>query len=104
MTTIGAPGRAPATAARPAGETTRERAVSVPVSSSSATSSPSQRYVAPGAGAGRRSRDGTYAATDSTAGEPSAGWCGERTLAHEPRVSDRTAGRLAAGTAVSKVR
>ena len=102
--TIGAPDCAPSSAARPDGDATRDFTVSVPLASSSATSSPSQRYVAPGSGAGRRSGAGAYAATDSTAGEPSAGWCGERTLAHEPRVSDRTAGRLAAGTAVSKVR
>ena len=71
--TIGSPAFAPATAARPEGDTTRDFTVSMPVASSSETSSPSQRYVAPGNGAGRRSREGAYASTDSTAGDPSAG-------------------------------
>ena len=57
--TIGSPGSVPATAVRPVGETTRDFTVKVPVDSSSETSSPSQRYVAPGSGAGRRSRNGT---------------------------------------------
>ena len=102
--TIGAPDSAPATAARPAGEAARDFTVSVPVDSSRASNSPSQRKLAPGSGAGRRSRNGTYASTDSTAGDPSDGWCGDVTLAQEPRVSDRNVARLSAGTAVSKVR
>ena len=71
---MGSPDSTPATADRPAGETTRDFTVSIPSASSSETSSPSQRYVAPGNGAGRRSRKGTYASTDSTGGKPSAGW------------------------------
>ena len=86
------------------GDTTRDFTVSMPPASSSETSSPSQRYVAPGNGAGRRSREGTYASTDSTAGDPSAGWCGDTTVAHSPRISARTFARLLPGIPVLKVR
>ena len=104
MITIGAPAARPAAADRAAADTIRARTVSASDASSSATSSPPQRYVAPRAkAAGRRPRAAAYASTASSAGA-SAGWRGDVRRTHAPRVSERTAARLASGSGTRNVR